>query len=90
MLPELLRHSDRPEVRELLDPALLDAHLPDEAVRDDAPAEEPARTARQQLVTARARELWEGDDLPALAPMGIDLDQTWGEEDDALLDDAGF
>ena len=38
MVSELLRHSDRPEVRDRLKPHLRLCHRPKEVTRDDAPA----------------------------------------------------
>ena len=45
MVSELLRHSDRPEVRDRLKPHLRLCHRPKEVTRDDAPALNAMMTA---------------------------------------------
>ena len=52
MVSELLRHSDRPEVRDRLKPHLRYCHRPREVTRDDAPA---AHTSKKQKATKPAK-----------------------------------
>jgi hypothetical protein len=57
MVSELLRHSDRPEVRDRLKPHLRLCHLPKEVTRDDAPALSAMAAAAPVAVASRKRSL---------------------------------
>ena len=79
MVPELLRHSDRKDVLELLKPELKAAHRPRDVQRDDATAvEDEARLAaakrrKAPAVGGRARgsaTLWETEPAGAGAGAG--------------------
>ncbi len=87
MVPELLRHSDRPEICEKLPEHLRLCHRPQDVARDDAPV-----VARSKAPVP-VRDLFggdEGDDW-ALAPLGpvaeLDLENADAED---LLASAGF
>ena len=90
MLPELLRHSDKPHMLELLSDELKEAHRPRAVNRDDATAQQDADAHRQPR---RSSNLWEAEEDPCdddefaaidcLFPAGVDGDES-------LLDDAGF
>lgn len=92
MLPELLRHSDRPDVRELIADDLKAAHRPAAVQRDDAPE---AAAPGAPPAPPGATDLWEEDDDEDLSV----FDAAHGAEglmllgcdaDEALLDGAGF
>ena len=103
MLPELLLHSDRTDVRALIAEDLKAAHRPAAVQRDDAPeAEAPAAAAAAaSRTTLAAADLWESAELPSVfgLPPGVgdgddDADGMAFVGDDAmheaLLDGAGF
>ena len=91
MIGELLRHSDRSDVLELLDEDLRDAHRPSVVERDDATAQEDASRSCRPVPLPPLRSttsLWEvaTDDVS-----GIFVDFLMDEdESDALLSNAGF
>lgn len=102
MVSELLRHSDRKDVLELIKPHLRDAHRPRAVQRDDATAvEDEERQAAQKkkasaaLGPQRGGNLWETE-LSGIGPdVGLTPDFLLGingdeEADEALLDSAGF
>jgi len=85
MLPELLRHSDRKDMLDLIKDELKEAHRPREVQRDDATAQQHAdHEARPQ----RSHSLWEDVEAGNDECQGVAA--SWGDEDEALLDDAGF
>ena len=95
MLPELLRHSDRADVRELISDELKAAHRPAVVHRDDAleGEDEAPRTKAPRLPVAT--DLWADTELPAFhAAHGAGGLDAFGFEDDgmdeALLDGAGI
>ena len=91
MMPELLRHSSRPDVYETLPAHLKEAHFPREVERDDAPlVSVVTKPSKPQQMSA----LWDdkedagGDAEEALSmfsPTDCSLD-----DDMALLEGAGF
>ena len=86
MVPELLRHSDRPEVGEKLPEHLRLAHRPRDVTRDDA------RVVALSKAVVPVRDLFVADECDwDLAPLGpvnaADLEQV---EADDLLNLAGF
>jgi len=87
MLPELLRHSDRKDVLGLLKEERKQAHRPRAVQRDDATAQEHAdHEARPQ----RSHSLWDVGDLEGSELPEALSSTAWDEEDEALLDGAGF
>ena len=80
MVPELLRHSDHPEVCEQLPEHLRQCHRPKEVTRDDAPvvARSKAPVPVRDLFGAEDDADW------ALAPLGPVGE---GDLDDADADD---
>ena len=75
MLPELLRHSDRPDVLDLIkDEALKLAHRPRVVERDDAPAgpsvlsssSSSSSKAPAHASTSSKKSLWDEDDAEEL------------------------
>ena len=73
MVSELLRHSDRPEVRDRLKPHLRLCHRPKVVTRDDAPAMHSAsrKAARPSKAAAPVVDDLFGNDwaMPALEAM---------------------
>ena len=65
MVSELLRHSDRPEVRDRLKPHLRLCHRPREVTRDDAPAAHVSskrqKAAKPSKAAAPVTDLFGGD-----------------------------
>ena len=65
MVSELLRHSDRPEVRDRLKPHLRLCHRPREVTRDDAPAAHVSnkrqKASKPSKASAPVNDLFEGD-----------------------------
>ena len=55
MVSELLRHSDRPEVRDRLKPHLRLCHRPKEVTRDDAPALNATMVAAPSLGSTKTK-----------------------------------
>ena len=96
MVPELLRHSDRTDVLDLIEEEELKAaHRPRVVERDDAPARKIEASSsgaplRTQLLALRkpATDLWEVDDLDIGGDLRFEGDLD--DEDEALLDGAGF
>jgi hypothetical protein len=90
MLPELLRHSNRPDVYANLPQHLKEAHLPREVERDDAPLVQVVTPTKPQQILA----LWDdkedaaGDAAEALS-MFASTDCSL-DADLALLEGAGF
>ena len=94
MLPELLLHSDRTDVRALIAEDLQAAHRPAAVQRDDAPEGEASAHARSALplavttatTTTIATDLWELAELPSMfgLPHGV-CDNDPDDPDD--LDD---
>ncbi len=89
MVSELLRHSDKPEVCELIPERLRLCHRPKHVTRDDAPA--VAHSKAGAAPTSRQLDLFgddDGWDLPPLAP--VPLDEVDSRGDDDLVELAGF
>lgn len=97
MIGELLRHSDRNDVLELLDKDLRDAHRPSVVQRDDATAQDDAnrsgKTVSMPLPPLRSTtSLWDAsldDDVSGIPDLAGDFLMN-EDEDDALLSNAGF
>ena len=91
MLGELLRHSDRPDVLELLDAELRDAHRPSTVQRDDATALDDARKTGSLPMLPPLRSttvsLW---DTQEEEPTNNSSDFFLDEGDEDLLLNAGF
>ena len=103
MVSELLRHSNRADVCERIPEHLRLCHRPQEVTRDDAPvvAHSKARQQQQQRqkqsMRPAMRDLFGTDNEWALGPLnpvategeeGVEQDEA--EEEDGLLDLAGF
>jgi hypothetical protein len=100
MLPELLRHSDRPDTLDLIHNDLKAAHRPLLVTRDDtAWSHTPRSNDAQHTATTvpplpPSLDLWDGDmPFPALVGSGLPAsayDCNGGVDDEALLTQAGF
>jgi hypothetical protein len=102
MVSELLRHSNRADVCELIPEHLRLCHRPQEVTRDDAPvvAHSKARQQQQrqkQPMRPVMRDLFGTDNEWALGPLNPvaaegeeGMEQDEGMEEDGLLDLAGF
>ena len=95
MLPELLRHSDRADVREFISDELKAAHRPAAVHRDDALEGEDETTRAKAPRLPVATDLWADAELPTLhgaqGAAGLDaLGFADDGMDEALLDGAGF
>jgi hypothetical protein len=93
MVAELLRHSDRPEVCELIPERLRKCHRPQDVTRDDAPiAPHSSTSVLGKRPRATMGDLFAADGdwaLGPLNPVSVDgLEQADDEED--LLELAGF
>ena len=94
MVAELLRHSDRPEVCDLIPEHLRLCHRPRAVTRDDAPVLAHSKAKAKAATPARATvaDLFGADGdwaLGPLNPVAVHAEDDPGEEDD-LLDLAGF
>ena len=94
MVSELLRHSDRPEMCDLIPEHLRLCHQPQKAMRDDAPvlARSKAKASTAAPAGATVADLFgtDGDwSLGPLNPVTLDVEQESAEDDD-LLELAGF
>jgi len=96
MLPELLRHSDRADVRELIADDLKAAHRPAAVQRDDAPeaaAPPPpplGGAALGVLGALGATDLWADEEEEGLPAFDVAHGGGGCDDDEALLDGAGF
>ena len=92
MLPELLRHSDRPDVRELIADDLKAAHRPAAVQRDDAPEAAAAPPPLGGAVAAAlgATDLWADEEEEGLPAFDVAHGGGGCDDDEALLDGAGF
>jgi hypothetical protein len=96
MVPELLRHSDRSEICDLIPEHLRLCHRPQNAMRDDAPVLARSKTKTKAGTPARATmaDLFGADgdwSLGPLNPVTLDVDQEPADEDDDdMLALAGF
>jgi TATA-box binding protein (TBP) (component of TFIID and TFIIIB) len=89
MLGELLRHSDRTDVLELLDKDLRDAHRPSVVQRDDATAQDDARrTGKLPMLPPLRSTLW--DTPQEELPDELSGEFLMNEDDEDLLMNAGF
>jgi len=92
MVSELLRHSDRAEVCELVPERLRLCHRPRAVMRDDAPV--AAQSARAKAAPARAevRDLFANDnDWLDLGPLGpVSVDEVAQADEENILDMNGF
>ena len=92
MVSELLRHSDRAEVCELVPERLRLCHRPRAVMRDDAPV--AAQSARAKVAPARAavRDLFANDnDWLDLGPLGpVSVDEVAQADEENILDMNGF
>ena len=103
MAGQLLLHSDKPHLADLIAPELRNVHAPATAVRDDAPVTRPpskkrgrAKAAARAQTPKSARTMT----LPPLSAGGMwdddfvgdsgDATLEAGDGDEALLDAAGF
>lgn len=94
MVSELLRHSDRPEMCDLIPEHLRLCHQPQKAMRDDAPvlARSKAKASTAAPAGATVADLFgtDGDwSLGPLNPVTLDVEQESADDDD-LLELAGF
>ncbi len=95
MVPELLRHSDRSEICDLIPEHLRLCHRPQNAMRDDAPVLARSKTKTKAVAPARATvaDLFgvDGDwSLGPLNPVTLDVEQEPVDDDDDMLALAGF
>lgn len=91
MLGELLRHSDRQDVLELLDAELRDSHRPSTMQRDDATAQDDARRTGKLPMLPPLRSTGSLWDAPQEEPVdGFSGDFLMNDDDEDLLMNAGF
>ena len=93
MVSELLRHSNRPEVCELVPEHLRLCHRPRAVTRDDAPA--IAQSAKGKAAPSRARvsDLFANDnnDWLGLEPLGpVSIAEIAQADEEGILDMNGF
>ena len=90
MVSELLRHSDRPDICELLPEHLRLHHKPTAVTRDDAPAVVRERLTNQAAITP-IDDLFGADNEWALGPLNpVSLYEIDKADEQDLLEHAGF
>ena len=93
MVSELLRHSNRPEVCDLIPEHLRLCHRPQAVTRDDAPVVPHSRARAAPAPPARATvaDLFGADGDWALGPLNpVAVEASDAPEEDDLLGLAGF